>query len=324
MTQRIALLFPGQASQHVGMGRLAVARFAAAAEVFARVDAALGEPISQICFEGPAERLRETRWQQPAVFACSLALYQAWRQETGDPDQVIGATGHSLGEYTALVVAGALSLEDAARLVALRGRLMQEAADRTPGGMIAIIGMDRARVEMICAEASRPDAGSGEVVVLANDNSPEQQVIAGGMAALERAATLARAQGARRAIPLKVAGAFHSPLMASAVEELTSALERVPLSLCRFPVIANSTADLLGTEAETREELVRQVTSPVRWVESIRRLSEWAPDLWVDSGPGNVVAELAARVVPGIETLTIGDLVDSAEEARMGGARTKP
>jgi [acyl-carrier-protein] S-malonyltransferase len=290
VTQRIALLFPGQASQHVGMGRLAVARFSAAAEVFDRVDAALGEPISQICFEGPAERLRETRWQQPAVFTCSLALYQAWRQETGDANQVIGATGHSLGEYTALVVAGALSLEDAARLVALRGRLMQEAADRTPGGMIAIIGMDRARVEMICAEASRPDAGPGEVVVLANDNSPEQQVIAGGLGALERAAILARAQGARRAIPLKVAGAFHSPLMASAVEELAIALERVPFSPCRFPVIANSTAAPLDTEAETREELVRQVTSPVRWVESMRRLGGWTPNLWVDSGPGNVVA----------------------------------
>ncbi|HEY8284077.1 MAG TPA: ACP S-malonyltransferase, partial [Chloroflexota bacterium] len=311
MTRRIALLFPGQASQHVGMGRLAVARFPAAAEVFARVDAALGEPISRICFEGPAERLRETRWQQPAVFACSLALYQAWRQETGAADQVVSATGHSLGEYTALVVAGVLSLEDAARLVALRGRLMQEAADRVPSGMVAILGLDRARVEAICAEASRPDTGPGEVVVLANDNSPEQQVIAGGLAALERAAVLARAQGARRAMPLKVAGAFHSPLMASAVGELAIALERVPLSPSRFPVIANSTAAPLGSEAETREELIRQVTSPVRWVESIRRLGEWAPDLWVDSGPGNVVAGLAARIMPGIETLAIGGLVDS-------------
>ena len=301
------------------MGRLAVARFAAAAEVFVRVDAAIGEPISQICFEGPAERLRETRRQQPAVFACSLALYQAWRQETGDADQVVGATGHSLGEYTALTAAGALSLEDAARLVAVRGRLMQEAADRTPGGMIAIIGMDRARVETICAEASRPDAGPEEVVVLANDNSPEQQVIAGGQAALERAAALARAQGARRAIPLKVAGAFHSPLMAPAVAELATEIERVPVFPCRFPVIGNSTAAPLGTEAEIREELIRQVTAPVRWVESIRRLNEWAPDLWVDSGPGNVVAGLAARVLPGIATLAIGELVDSAE-----GAQTKP
>ncbi|HVC80335.1 MAG TPA: ACP S-malonyltransferase [Chloroflexota bacterium] len=319
MTQRIVLLFPGQASQYVGMGRLAVARYPAAAEVFSRVDAALGEPISQICFEGPAERLRETRQQQPAVFACSLALYQAWRQGSGEADQVVGATGHSLGEYTALVAAGALSLEDAARLVAVRGRLMQEAADRTPGGMIAIIGMDRARVETICAEASRPDAGPEEVVVLANDNSPEQQVIAGGLAALERAASLARAQGARRTIPLKVAGAFHSPLMAPAVEELATEIERVPVSPCRFLVIANSTAAPLGTEAEIREELIRQVTAPVRWVESIRRLGEWAPDLWVDSGPGNVVAGLAARVLPGIETLAIGALIDSA-----GGVETKP
>jgi len=296
------------------MGRLAFARFSAAAEVFSRVDAALGEPISRMCFEGPSERLRETRWQQPAVFACALALYQAWRQDADDANEAIGAAGHSLGEYTALVVAGALSLEDAAHLVALRGRLMQEASERSPGGMTALIGLDRARVEAICAEVSRPEAGSQEIVVMANDNSPEQQVIAGGLAALERAAGLARAQGARRAVPLKVAGAFHSPLMSSAVEELTEALDRTPLSPGRFPVIANSTAMPIASESEIRAELIRQVTSPVRWVESIQRLATWEPDLWVDSGPGNVVAGLAARVLPGIETLAISGLVDSARE----------
>lgn len=312
--RRMVLLFPGQASQSVGMGRLAVARFPAAAAVFAQVDAALDLPISQICFEGPAERLRETRWQQPAVFACGLACYQAWREELGAEMEILGAAGHSLGEYTALVAAGALRIEDAARLVALRGRLMQEAADQTAGGMVALLGMERASVEVLCAEVSRPDEGPEEIVVLANDNSPEQQVISGGQAALERAAALARTRGAKRAVPLKVAGAFHSPLMRPAVAELAAAIAEIPIAPCRFPVIANSTAAPLISADETRDELIRQVTAPVRWVESIQTLAALEPDLWVDGGPGNVVAGLAGRILPGCETLAIGALVDTATE----------
>src|SRR5665213_2525294 len=265
--RRIALLFPGQASQQVGMGRLAVARFPAAAEIFARVDAAVGESISTLCFEGPAERLQETRLQQPAVFACSLAIYQAWREDGGRDDEIVGAAGHSLGEYTALTAAGVLSVEDCARLVALRGRVMQEAADRIPGGMIVLLGLERERVEAFCAEGSRPDLGPAEIVVLANDNSIEQQVISGGLAALERAAAAARAQGAKRAAPLKVAGAFHSPLMRSAVAGLAAAVAETPLAPCRFPVIANSTATTRNTAEEIRAELIRQVMAPVRWVE---------------------------------------------------------
>ncbi len=311
--RRSALLFPGQASQYVGMGRLAVARFPAAAAIFARVDAAIGESISRLCFEGPAERLQETRVQQPAVFACSLAIYQAWREADGREDEIVGAAGHSLGEYTALTAASALSVEDAARLVALRGRLMQDAADRTAGGMTVLLGIDRPRVEAICAEVSRPDQGEGEIVVLANDNSTEQQVISGGLAALERAAAAARAQGAKRAIPLKVAGAFHSPLMASAVDALAEAVARVPLAPCRFPVIANSTAAPLGTAEDIRAELIRQIMAPVRWAESVRALALPAPELWVDSGPGNVMAGLAGRIVPGCVTLAIGSLIDAAE-----------
>jgi [acyl-carrier-protein] S-malonyltransferase len=295
------------------MGRLAVARFPAAAEIFARVDAAVGESISTLCFEGPAERLQETRLQQPAVFACSLAIYQAWRAADGRETEIVGAAGHSLGEYTALTAAGALSVEDGARLTALRGRLMQEAADRIPGGMIVLLGLGREQVEAICAEVSRPDQGPGEIVVLANDNSAEQQVISGGLAALERATAAARAQGAKRATPLKVAGAFHSPLMMAAVEGLTAAVAEVPLAPCRFPVIANSTATALHTAEEIRVELIRQVMAPVRWAESVRALARWEPELWVDSGPGNVVAGLAKRIIVGCETLGIGALIDAAE-----------
>ena len=221
------------------MGRVAYEGFAEARQVFDQIDAALAMPISRACFEGPTERLQETRWQQPAVFACSMALYRAWSAAASDM-VIVGAAGHSLGEYGALVAAGALALEDAARLVALRGRAMQDASDVVRGGMAAVIGLDRASVEMICADASWPDAGPAEVVVLANDNGPDQLVISGGLAAIERAAAAARLRGARRIVPLKVAGAFHSPLMQSSVEPLAEALARVPLGRCSFPVIANA------------------------------------------------------------------------------------
>ncbi len=291
------------------MGRLAFVRYAPAREVFRQVDAALGEPISEICFNGPAEQLQETRWQQPAVFACSLALYQAW--VSSYEGELVGTAGHSLGEYSALVAAGALVLDEAARLVALRGKLMQEAADAQPSGMYALLGIDRTTVEAICTEASRPHKGVREVVVLANDNAPEQQVISGGLPALERAAELARARGARRAVPLKVAGAFHSPLMASAVEQLAEAIAGATIAPCRFPVYANSTAEPLREPDAIRAELIRQVTAPVRWVESVRALAALQPDTWVDSGPGNVVAGLAGRIVSGLQPLTLSTLIDA-------------
>ncbi|MDB5057824.1 MAG: malonyl CoA-acyl carrier protein transacylase [Chloroflexi bacterium] len=291
------------------MGRLAYVRFAAARAVFDRVDAALGMAISAACFEGPAELLQETRWQQPAVFACSVALYEAWRE--GVDDTIVCAAGHSLGEFGALVAAGALELEEAARLVALRGSLMQEASDSLPGRMSAIIGLDRETVATICHEASRPDEGLAEIVVLANDNAPEQQVISGGLPALERATVAARARGARRVIPLKVAGAFHSPLIESAVERLAEALDRAPLARCAFPVIANSTCELLSEPAAVRAELIRQVTSPVRWVESVQVAATFTPEIWIDTGPGNVAAGLAGRTLPGIETQTLSALIDT-------------
>jgi [acyl-carrier-protein] S-malonyltransferase len=315
VARRIALLFPGQASQQVGMGRLAYARFGDARAVFDRVDAALGMAISGACFEGPAERLQETRWQQPAVFTCSVALYEAWRAGAGVAAEIVCAAGHSLGEFSALVAAGALELEDAARLVALRGSLMQEASDRFPGGMCAIVGLDRATVAAVCAEASHPDEGLAEIVVLANDNAPEQQVISGGLPALDRASAVARARGARRVIPLKVAGAFHSPLMESAVEQLAEAIERTPFARCAFPVIANCTGAPLSEPAEVRAELIRQVTSPVRWVESVQAIATFSPDVWIDSGPGNVAAGLASRTLAGIETFTLSTLIDAEAPA---------
>jgi [acyl-carrier-protein] S-malonyltransferase len=315
MPRRAALLFPGQASQQVGMGRLAYARSPEARSVFDRVDAVLGLAIADTCFCGPAERLQETIWQQPAVFACSLALFSAWHSSAWQEIEIVGAAGHSLGEYGALVAAGAVELEAAARLVALRGSLMQAAADAVPGGMIAVLGLDVASIESICAEASQPAGGSAEIVVLANDNAPGQHVLSGGLAAIERATATARARGAKRVIPLKVAGAFHSPLMSSAVDELARAITNTPFSRCAFPVIANSMCESLIEPRDVQAELIRQVTAPVRWVESVHALARLSPDVWIDSGPGNVVSGLASRAIPGIETLSLSACVDIEEPA---------
>jgi [acyl-carrier-protein] S-malonyltransferase len=315
MARRAALLFPGQASQQVGMGRLAYARFPAARAVFDRVDAVLGMPIGETCFSGPAERLLETAWQQPAVFACGVAFFAAWWESARDTHEIVGAAGHSLGEYGALVAAGALELEVAATLVALRGSLMQAASNAVPGGMIAILGLDVATVADLCRDASRPEAGPAEIVVLANDNAPGQHVLSGGLAAIERAGAAARSMGAKRVIPLKVAGAFHSPLMSGAVDTLAEAIERAPFARCVFPVIANSTREPLSEPADVRSELIRQVTSPVRWVESMHALAGFSPELWVDAGPGNVVSGLASRAIPGIETANLAALVDVEDPA---------
>lgn len=294
------------------MGRVAAERFPRARAVFARIDAALNAPISRTCFEGPAELLQETRWQQPAIFACSLALFLAWQEQSpAAGTTVVAAAGHSLGEYGALVAAGALDLEDGARLVALRGRLMQEAADRVPGGMAAVLGLDSARVAAICDECSDPAAGSGETVVLANDNAPGQQVISGGLAALARAATLAKARGARRVLPLKVAGAFHSPLMEPAVAELRAAIAAASMRSPAFPVIANSTCEPLREAAAIRAELIRQVTAPVRWAEGMQALAARDPEVWIDTGPGSVMAGLLARTLPGRPCETLAAIMDA-------------
>lgn len=309
MGRRIALLFPGQGAHALGMGRLAAERFPEARATFERVDAALAAPISAMCFEGPDDRLQETRWQQPAIFATSLAVFMAWRGARPADDAILVAAGHSLGEYSALVAAGALTLEDGARLVALRGQLMQQAAGARPGGMVAILGLDRDTMAAVCAEATAADPAAP--VTMANDNAPGQQVISGAAAALERATAAARARGARRAVPLKVAGAFHSPLMEPAVAGLRDALAATPIARCTFPVIANSTCEPLLEPEAIRAELARQVTSAVRWTETLHTMASFAPDAWVDTGPGGVVAGLAARTL-GLDTIErLAETMDS-------------
>ena len=276
-----------------------------------------------------------------------MALYAAWRAESPESDVLLCAAGHSLGEYGALVAARAISLEDGARLVSARGQAMQQAAEREPGGMCAVLGLDRKTLEAICAEASDPSGDAPEIVVLANDNAPGQQVLSGGLAALERAIALAKARGARRIVPLKVGGAFHSPLMVPAMPELDAALRRLgdttewlrqgsqramPLSggadtqtlaevsgglrPCTFPVVANSSCEWLREPRSIHEELIRQIVAPVRWVESIRAMAEQSPDLWVDVGPGKVVGNLLTRILPDAPLLSLADLIDSPVAVR--------
>lgn len=303
------------------MGRAAVAHSPHARDTFERIDRALGWSVSRLCFEGPADRLQETAAQQPAIFACSMALYAAWRAELPEGDEILCAAGHSLGEYGALVSAEALPLEDGARLVSARGQAMQEAADREPGGMCAVLGLDREILEAICAEVSDRSAGASGIVVLANDNAPGQQVLSGGIGALERASALARARGARRVVPLKVGGAFHSPLMIPAVPALETALRRLDapdadaavggLRPCKFPVVANSSCESLLEPPAIREELLRQIAAPVRWVESIHAMADRSPDVWVDVGPGKVLGNLLARILPAAPLLSLADLIDS-------------
>ena len=315
--RRIALLFPGQGAQAVGMGRAAAARFPEARAVFDRIDAALRTGISALCWDGPAERLQETRLQQPAIFACSMALWAAWRAGASaeDGDEVVCAAGHSLGEYCALVAAGALSLEDGAVLVAARGEAMQHAAERRPGAMAAVLGLNRQAAVAICAEASDPAEALDGVVVLANDNAPGQQVLSGAAPALARAVALAKARGARRIVPLKVAGAFHSPLMQSAAPQLAAALAAARIERCAIPVIANSTCEPLAAPEEIGSELLRQLTAPVRWVESVEALARYEPDLWVDCGPGNVVAGLVGRILAAARTQALSSTIDAPDPA---------
>src|SRR4030042_2670335 len=256
----IAYVFPGQGSQSVGMGRDLYDRSPAAKAIFEEADASLGFPLSRLCFEGPEEELRRTAYAQPAIVTVSSAYLKTMSEETGQPDpSPIFVAGHSLGEYTALVAAGRFSFADPVRLAHERGRLMEEASERTPGGMAAIIGLDEETVEEVCRETGAKAA---------NINSSQQSVISGTRETLAWAMDLARARGARQTIPLQVSGAFHSPLMQPAAEGLAKALARFTFRDPQIPIIANSTAQPVTTAAQLQEELLWQLCHCVQWQRS--------------------------------------------------------
>jgi [acyl-carrier-protein] S-malonyltransferase len=293
----LALLFPGQGSQFVGMGKGLFEASPAARAVFESADAVLGFSLSRLCFEGPEEELRLTANTQPAILTHSIA---AWRDlQARFPERLEGAgfaAGHSLGEYSANVAAGALSFTDAVALVRRRGELMQDAVPAGVGAMAAIVGLPAGEVEQACR-----DAAQGEVVAPANFNSPEQTVIAGHAQAVARASALCSERGAKRAIPLPVSAPFHCALMAPARERMQPMLESAAFRDARFPVVTNVDAAPVSSAGGLREALIRQVDSPVRWVESVRRLEAAGVERGLEIGPGNVLAGLVRRITRSIQ-----------------------
>ncbi len=293
----LALLFPGQGSQSVGMGKSLYDASPAARAVFDAADAALGFPISRLCFDGPEEELKLTANTQPAILTHSIAAFEDLRARF--PERLEGAAfaaGHSLGEYSANVAAGALAFPDAVRLVRERGRFMQDAVPPGVGAMAAIVGLAPADVEAACREAAQ-----GETVSPANYNSPEQTVIAGHAAAVARASAACLARGAKRAIPLPVSAPFHCALMSPARERLRPLLEAAAFSEARWPVVTNVDGGPERAGDRLRGALVRQVDSPVRWVESVQRLAREGVDRGLEIGPGNVLAGLVRRIEKGIK-----------------------
>jgi [acyl-carrier-protein] S-malonyltransferase len=291
--QNSAFLFPGQGSQRVGMCQALAAAYPIIQRTFSDADSLLGYGLTQLCFEGPEEVLNQTLHTQPALFVAGVAILRAIQEQLGSVAKPAFVAGHSLGEFTALVAARALTFEDGLKLVQKRAQLMKEAGEKSPGAVAAILGLEIDAARDVCAEASQ---ASGEIVVVANDNCPGQVVISGSNVALEKALELATAQGAKRAVKLAVSVAVHSPLMQSAGEEFAVAVEATPIHDPQIPVVGNVTAKPLSTAQAIREELKAQITSSVLWTDSIQTMLKEGVTTFVELGPGEVLVGLVKRI----------------------------
>ena len=299
---KIAWMFPGQGSQEVGMGRDVAASSVAARAAYAEADEAVGGGLSTLCFEGPIESLTLTENTQPALVATQIAIVRAIRESHPSLTDPVVALGHSLGEYSALVASGALTLGDAVKLCRVRGAAMQAAVPPGEGAMAAVLGADNLVIEALCREASQP----GSPVSPANFNAPGQTVIAGAKQAVQRASELLAGKGAKT-IPLKVSAPFHCALMKPAAEALERALVDVPLADLRFPVIANVDAEPNLSAERVKGLLVRQVDGPVLWIKCVERARELGVDVMIEIGPGKVLAGLVKRIDKKLRVISVSD-----------------
>jgi [acyl-carrier-protein] S-malonyltransferase len=313
----IAFVFPGQGSQEAGMGKGLVEAFPESRAAFAEADEALGFEISRLCFEGPEDELKLTANTQPAILATSVAALRPLLARGVRPDFV---AGHSLGEYSALVAAGTLSLADAVRTVRRRGQYMQEAVPAGVGAMAAILGLDLPAVEEACREAA-----AGEVVSAANVNSPGQVVIAGHAGAVARASEICKARGAKRAVPLPVSAPFHCALMRPAQDRLAPDLAGLPFPDPSVPLVCNVDAAVVRSGALCRDGLVRQVSGSVRWQESVELLAREGVDTFVEVGPGTVLSGLVRKIAKGVRVLNVEspETLEAVVAALGGGAEAR-
>ncbi|HSY48323.1 MAG TPA: ACP S-malonyltransferase [Thermoanaerobaculia bacterium] len=301
MEHNTAFVFPGQGSQYAGMGKDVAEAFPAARRVFDDIDEALGVSISRLCFEGPEDQLKLTENTQPAMLAVSSAIHAVLEERGATRRDVVA--GHSLGEYSAIVSVGGLTPVEAAQIVRMRGRFMQEAVPAGAGGMAALIGPTVEEVHAICEEAAE-----GEILAIANINAPGQIVIAGTKGAIDRAISVAKARGVRRALPLPVSAPFHCELMKPAEERLRPLLEGAHFKDLWMSLVSNVDASPIGTATAVRNALVRQVASPVRWVESIQKMVSMGVRRFVEIGPGSVLTGLIKRIDPSVELINVSDV----------------